>query len=114
MAPPGFPDFMSRTRVVHPGPVRLHGRAWSGYGPVVRVEFSGDGGRTWTEAAVEPRGPHPWAWQAWTCVWEAVPGRHTLSVRATDGEGRTQPLEQPWNRGGFGNNLVQRAPVLCC
>ncbi|MFJ3860038.1 sulfite oxidase [Streptomyces sp. NPDC090085] len=114
MAPPGFPDFMSRTRVVHPGPVRLHGRAWSGYGPVVRVEFSGDGGRTWTEAAVEPRGPHPWAWQAWTCVWEAVPGRHTLSVRATDGEGRAQPLEQPWNRGGFGNNLVQRVPVLCC
>ncbi len=28
--PPGFPDFMSRRRVVRPGPVLLEGRAWSG------------------------------------------------------------------------------------
>ncbi|MEU6314550.1 sulfite oxidase [Streptomyces sp. NPDC047014] len=114
MEPPGFPDFMSRTRIVRPGPVRLRGRAWSGYGAVVRVEVSGDGGRSWTAAEVEPRGPHPWAWQAWTCGWEAAPGRHTLTVRATDATGRGQPLEQPWTWGGFGNNLVQRVPVLCC
>jgi hypothetical protein len=24
-----------------------------------------------------------------------------------------QPLEQPWNRGGFANNLIQRVPVVC-
>ncbi len=23
-------------------------------------------------------------------------------------------LEHPWNGGGFGNNAVRRAPVLCC
>ncbi|MEW2138457.1 sulfite oxidase [Streptomyces sp. NPDC005409] len=114
MVPPGFPDFMSRTRVVRPGPVRLEGRAWSGYGAVVGVEVSADTGRSWTAARVEPQGAHRWAWQAWTCDWRAAPGSHTLTVRATDGEGRTQPLEQPWNRGGFGNNLVQQVPVLCC
>ncbi|MFE7182495.1 sulfite oxidase [Streptomyces erythrochromogenes] len=113
MAPPGFPDFMSRTRVVRPGPVRLHGRAWSGHGAVARVEVSADDGLTWSRAELAAPDPHPWAWQAWSCAWTAVPGRHTLTVRATDAGGRTQPLEQPWNRGGFGNNLVQRVPVLC-
>lgn len=64
------------------------------------------GGRT------RRRGP-PWAWRHWHTTWEATPGDHVLSVRATDAEGHTQPLEQPWNRGGFANNLVQRVPVLC-
>ncbi|MFJ1563020.1 sulfite oxidase [Streptomyces erythrochromogenes] len=113
MAPPGFPDFMSRTRVVHPGPVPLRGRAWSGHGAVARVEVSADDGLTWARAELAAPDRHPWAWQAWSCVWAAVPGRHTLTVRATDAGGHIQPLEQPWNRGGFGNNLVQRVPVLC-
>ncbi|MEU9028814.1 sulfite oxidase [Streptomyces sp. NPDC048383] len=114
MVPPGFPDFMSRARVVRPGPVRLEGRAWSGGGPVVRVEVSTDGGTSWVRARLAAREPGGWAWQAWRCDWTATPGTHTLAARATDAEGRAQPLEQPWNLGGFGNNLVQRVPVLCC
>ncbi|MFJ6795014.1 sulfite oxidase [Streptomyces sp. NPDC091268] len=114
MIPPGFPDFMSRVRVVRPGPVPLEGRAWSGYGAVARVEVSGDGGRTWTEAEVAPRARRELAWQAWRCPWTATPGTHVLLARATDTEGRTQPLEQPWNRGGFANNLPQQVTVLCC
>ncbi|MGW7054265.1 sulfite oxidase [Streptomyces sp. NPDC054887] len=113
MAPPGFPDFMSRTRVVRPGPVPLEGRAWSGYGEVTKVEVSTDGGRSWREAELAPLDGHVWAWRRWRTSWTAAPGRHVLSVRATDAAGRTQPLEQPWNRGGFGNNQVQRIPVLC-
>ncbi|OKK22111.1 sulfite oxidase [Streptomyces sp. CB00455] len=114
MVPPGFPDFMSRVRIVRPGPVPLEGRAWSGHGPVVRVEVSADEGASWTVAEPAPPGAHRWAWQGWRCTWTATPGRHDLLVRATDAGGRTQPLEQHWNRGGFGNNLVQRVPVLCC
>ncbi|MFD9458249.1 sulfite oxidase [Streptomyces sp. NPDC059985] len=114
MVPPGFPDFMSRVRVVRPGPVRLEGRAWSGAGPVVRVEVSADGCASWVRARLAEREPGGWAWQAWHCDWTATPGPHTLTARATDAEGHTQPLEQPWNRGGFGNNLVQHVPVLCC
>lgn len=113
LIPPGFPDFMSRTRVVHPGPLRLAGRAWSGHGAVVRVELSTDGGGGWADAEVLPRGGHPYAWQGWHADWTAAPGRHTLLVRATDSSGRTQPLRQPWNRGGFGNNLVQAVTVVC-
>ncbi|MBB1254242.1 sulfite oxidase [Streptomyces alkaliterrae] len=113
LLPPGFPDFMSRTRVVDAGPVTLTGRAWSGAGPVVRVEVSADDGRTWADAEVAPPGDHRWAWQAWHAVWEARPGDHVLTVRAHDADGHAQPVDQPWNRGGFGNNLVQRVPVHC-
>ena len=40
---PGVPDFMSRERVLDTGPCTLQGRAWSGRGPIVRVEVSVDG-----------------------------------------------------------------------
>jgi len=113
LVPPGFPDFMSRARVVRPGPVELEGRAWSGRAPVTRVEVSTDAGHTWHEAGLEPDGGLRWAWRRWHYDWTATPGEHELSARATDAEGHTQPLRQPWNRGGFANNLVQRVPVLC-
>lgn len=113
MIPPGFPDFMSRARVVRPGEVPLEGRAWSGHATVTRVEVSTDGGGSWSEAELAPPDGHRWAWRRWQSSWTAAPGSHVLSVRATDADGRTQPLTQPWNRGGFANNLVQRISVLC-
>ncbi|MGW2816303.1 sulfite oxidase [Streptomyces sp. NPDC001415] len=113
MVPPGFPDFMSRTRVVRPGPQLLEGRAWSGRSPVVRVEVSTDGGRGWHDAELTERHGHAWAWRHWQAPWVATPGAHVLSVRATDAEGNSQPLKQSWNRGGFGNNVVQRVAVHC-
>jgi hypothetical protein len=33
-------------------------------------------------------------------------------VRATDGAGNTQPLDQKWNREGVQNNSVQRVRVV--
>ncbi|MEU1405618.1 sulfite oxidase [Streptomyces sp. NPDC005728] len=113
LIPPGFPDFMSRTRVVPPGPVLLEGRAWSGRAPVTSVDVSTDGGATWHPAELERDHGHRWSWRRWSRRWFAVPGDHVLSARATDEAGNTQPLEQPWNRGGFANNLVQRVPVFC-
>ncbi|MFF4351021.1 sulfite oxidase [Streptomyces sp. NPDC001530] len=113
LIPPGFPDFMSRKRVVRPGVVALEGRAWSGRAPVTGVEVSTDEGRSWSAADLDGGEDHRWAWRPWRFAWTAMPGRHVLSTRATDAEGRTQPLEQLWNRGGFANNLVQRVPVLC-
>ena len=44
-------------------------------------------------------------------MWDATPGEYELVVRATDGTGETQPLEQPWNHHGLANNMVQRVPV---
>ncbi|SFT75222.1 Mo-co oxidoreductase dimerisation domain-containing protein [Geodermatophilus amargosae] len=111
LTPPGFPDFMTRERFLHPGLVTLTGRAWSGRAPLTGVEVSTDGGTTWTAADLAPADPaHPYAWRAWTCAWDARPGSSELVVRAADAEG-PQPVEQPWNRQGMANNLVQRVPV---
>ena len=112
MAPPGFPDFMSRTRFLDVGEHVLHGRAWSGWGPVDRVEVSTDDGATWAPADLEPP-VDAWAWRRWTFTWRAdTPGRYIVSVRAGDTTGRTQPSEQPWNRGGFSNTSPQRVDVV--
>ncbi|RBY82057.1 sulfite oxidase [Geodermatophilus sp. TF02-6] len=112
VAPPGWPDFMTRERFLRAGPVALSGRAWSGRAPVTRVEVSTDGAATWTTADLAPADPaHPCAWRAWTLAWTPEPGSHELVVRATDADGGTQPTEQVWNRQGMANNLVQRVPV---
>jgi DMSO/TMAO reductase YedYZ molybdopterin-dependent catalytic subunit len=113
MVPPGFPDFMSRVRVVRPGPILLEGRAWSGRAPVVRVEVSADAGHSWADATLEPDAGHRWAWRRFTCEWTATPGRHVLTARATTADGETQPLEQTWNRGGFANNAIHDIEVAC-
>lgn len=113
LVPPGYPDFMTRTRVVEPGPILLEGRAWSGRAPITAVDVTTDGGATWQPAQLEAPHGHRWVWRRWETTWTASAGRHTLGARATDAEGNSQPLDQPWNRGGFANNLVQAVPVVC-
>ena len=110
MVPPGIPDFLTRRRFVDAGAVALEGRAWSGWGPIDRVEVSTDGGRTW-EAARLGTAPDPRAWTAWSATWHARPGDHELRCRAVDATGRAQPDEPPWNVGGYANNAVQRLAV---
>ena len=111
MAPPGIPDFLTRTRVLPAGQVTLSGKAWAGRLGVAKVETSPDQGNTWTEAQlVAPASPY--AWTTWTAPWDAKPGRYTLWVRATDTEGNRQPTEQEWNIQGMGNNMVQEVDVI--
>ncbi len=110
MAPPGIPDFLTRRRFLAPGPVRIEGRAWSGWGPIERVEVSTDGGASWQSARLgDPPGPAAWA--PWWFEWDAPEGEHELCVRTLDATGRGQPEEPPWNVGGYCNNAVQRVPV---
>jgi sulfane dehydrogenase subunit SoxC len=110
MVPPGIPDFLSRDRFVDEGSHVLVGRAWSGWGAIVRVEVSADGGETWRDAALDPPlGEH--AWRGWRADWEARPGEHELLCRATDSAGNVQPLTGTWNHGGYQNNAVQRVRV---
>ena len=52
------------------------------------------------------------AWRGFEYDWDARPGEHVLTVRAYDESGRVQPIEAPWNRGGFANNSAQRITVL--
>jgi DMSO/TMAO reductase YedYZ molybdopterin-dependent catalytic subunit len=109
--PPGVPDFMTRSRHVTAGPTTLTGRAWSGHGAITSVEVSTDGGNSWADAELGAElGRH--AWRGWSFDWHAPAGEHTISSRATDSAGNTQPLEPPWNLKGYANNAVERIPVL--
>jgi DMSO/TMAO reductase YedYZ molybdopterin-dependent catalytic subunit len=108
MIPPGIPDLFSRGRFVDAGPTLLTGRAWSGHGPVERVEVAVDG--EWADAILGPAAGE-FAWRGWSFTWEATEGEHELACRATDAAGDMQPLEPPWNYQGMGNNVVQRVSV---
>jgi hypothetical protein len=111
MVPPGIPEFLTRTRVLRPGPCELEGRAWAGGAEIAGVAVSADGGRTWAEAELGDDSLGRWAWRSWRYRWEAVPGEHVLCCRARDVSGNVQPLETPWNVGGYANNAVQRVAV---
>ena len=111
MIPPGIPDFATRDRVLEPGPCTVRGRAWSGFGPIERVEVSVDGGMGWSDARLGPQ-PSAWSWRSWEWDWESSePGVYELCCRATDAAGNAQPLDASWNLGGYANNEVQRIPV---
>jgi DMSO/TMAO reductase YedYZ molybdopterin-dependent catalytic subunit len=92
------------------GVIDIAGWAWSGNGPIARVEVAIDGGSGWRDAELlEP--DSEFAWTRWTLRWEpGLPGRHALRSRATDAAGNTQPDAISWNRLGYGNNAVR--PVV--
>ncbi|HUK94657.1 MAG TPA: sulfite oxidase [Gaiellaceae bacterium] len=107
--PPGIPEFLTRERTLPAGVHVVEGRAWSGLAPIASVEVSADGGATWAAATLGPG--ERWAWRGWEFTWDAMPGDHVLCSRARDEDGNEQPLEPPWNLGGYANNAVQRVAV---
>jgi len=109
LVPPGVPDFYTRRRMVEAAPTQLFGRAWCGGGVgVTKVEVAIDG--VWHGAELDPP-QGAFAWRGWRFTWDAEPGEHELSCRATAADGETQPLVQRWDSGGFGNNIAQRVQV---
>jgi DMSO/TMAO reductase YedYZ molybdopterin-dependent catalytic subunit len=76
----------------------IRGAAWAGENRVARVEVSTNGGKTWQTARLEDS-PRPYSWVRWTFDWKIpASGRHELSVRASDEQGRKQPAERAAER----------------
>ena len=80
----------------------VRGFAWSGFGAIARVEYSLDEGKTWADAEVQEPNIER-AGCRWEFVWDAPPGEHTITMRATDTAGNTQPPldEMLWNERGY-------------
>jgi DMSO/TMAO reductase YedYZ molybdopterin-dependent catalytic subunit len=109
--PPGDPDLISRERFVPQGSHLLRGMAWSGSAPVVRVQVSTDGMRTWRDAELGASG-YPTTWTPFELPWEAgTPGATELASRAYDEAGNFQPLRPFWNTSGMAQNAVERIAV---
>lgn len=85
------------------GRVMVRGYAMASGRAVARVDVSGDGGRSWAQAALEHDDAAPWSWTLWEHALELDAGEHELVVRAWDSAGQTQPagLEEVWNFKGY-------------
>src|SRR5687768_4666069 len=80
----------------------VRGKAWSGTGPVTRVDVSFTGEGDWHAAQLQPA-KGPYEWQDWSFDWDANDiGRHTLRATATDAASHLQTEVPPWNRIGYG------------
>lgn len=95
------------------GPLTVHGWAIAGDGRGIgRVDVSLDRGRTWRQADLAPARSR-WSWRMWSLVVAARPGPVSLTARAWDDTGATQP-ESPvslWNPRGYANNAWAQVDV---
>jgi DMSO/TMAO reductase YedYZ molybdopterin-dependent catalytic subunit len=91
-------------------PVAVRGYAWSGQGPIVRVEVSTDGGATWRDAQLAAA-IAPAAWREFTLSWTPTAGMADLLARATDATGATQVLGNVRDPLGYANNAAQPVRV---
>jgi DMSO/TMAO reductase YedYZ molybdopterin-dependent catalytic subunit len=95
------------------GQAVVRGFAWTGggRGTIRAVDVSGDGGRTWSTAALEGA-QAPFAWQGFRAQVRVRPGADAgVMARATDDSGEVQPLEAQVNASGYGNNSIHRVRV---
>ena len=90
----------------------LRGHAWAGDLSVREVHVSIDFGATWQKAKLE-KPVNRLAWQHWQAeVAFAESGYYEVWARATDSEGRAQPMVLPgWNPKGYLNNACHRIAV---
>ncbi len=75
-------------------PVKITGAAWAGEANVKKVDVSVDGGKTWNEATLQGDSK-PFCWRLWEYEWKSpAAGKAVLMSRATDSNGKTQPMKR--------------------
>jgi DMSO/TMAO reductase YedYZ molybdopterin-dependent catalytic subunit/uncharacterized membrane protein (UPF0136 family) len=81
-------DVPKRGQPVKAGKVAVAGVAWAMHRGIKMVEVQIDDG-PWAVAKLADE-PSVDAWRQWLHEWDATPGRHKITVRATDSNGATQ------------------------
>jgi DMSO/TMAO reductase YedYZ molybdopterin-dependent catalytic subunit len=76
------------TVTLRDGKYRIAGMAW-GPAPIAAVEVKIDNGR-WMKATLDAARSQ-FAWRFWHIDWSPTPGEHTVTSRAVDTAGNTQP-----------------------
>jgi len=101
-------DIQMKSQIARPSPyevvpkgTKYHmiGAAWAGESDVAKVDVSDDGGKSWAVARLLGE-PVKYAWRFWEHDWRTPerPGRHVIMARATDDQGREQPMERDPDR----------------
>lgn len=93
-------------------PFYMRGHAWAGDFSVKAMDVSIDFGATWIPAHLQ-KPINRYAWQHWnTTLTFPTQGYYEVWAKATDSEGRMQPMVVPgWNPSGYLNNSVHRIAV---
>jgi Mo-co oxidoreductase dimerisation domain len=93
------------------GPVEVRGIAFGGDTGVKQVDFSADGGKTWSAAQLG-KDEGKYSFRQWhTTFTPAAKGDVTLMVRCTNTNGDVQPAEPNWNPSGFMRNVIESTVV---
>lgn len=95
------------------GELKISGYAFAGDDRrIARVDVSLDGGRTWRQAELAPQ-LSAWAWRRWSSTVTVAAGPLTITARAWDSTGATQPESAAalWNPKGYANNSWARVRV---
>jgi DMSO/TMAO reductase YedYZ molybdopterin-dependent catalytic subunit len=84
------------------GPITIGGVAWAQTRGIDKVEVRIDDGPWHTARLADALGLD--TWRQWTLPWNAEPGRHTITARATDGTGELQTdlRAEPFPNGASG------------
>ncbi len=88
------------------GKVAVGGVAWAQGRGIKGVEVKVDGG-SWETATLGPDGGTDY-WRQWYYIWDATPGRHELTARATDNTGvpQTSATADPFPSGATGYHSI--------
>lgn len=97
---------------IHTGTYRVEGVAWAGEGRIAKVELRTGPGETWQTVTMATSSV-PMTWTPWSYDWHVpASGKYTLEVRATDGEGHTQPdARDPDRQDAYELNTPHRISV---
>ncbi len=93
-------------------PLNIRGHAWAGELEVSKMEYSFDFGSTWNPCTLE-NPVNRLAWQHFSATVEFPDvGYFEVWARATDNNGKSQPMVLPgWNPKGYLNNACHRIAV---
>src|SRR6476646_2196730 len=99
-------DVPKRGATVPSGPVTVAGIAWAQHRGISAVEIQIDDG-AWAPATLGVEDTID-TWRQWRYGWEATAGPHTITVRATDGDGvvQTSAVAPPFPSGATGLHQI--------
>ena len=83
------------------GMIDVGGFAWAGEPAIKSVDISIDNGATWQPAKLTGEAAR-YTWRRFEYAFNAAkPESYQIMARATDANGRTQPMDPPWNPSGY-------------